>query len=130
VHSRIGDHYEASTGRCSDTQIIRLVMGVCRCGGSSGSATAWIATRSGESVPGKGDIYEIKPDQFRGRCRSPTDFLFDLLKTAGLASGGPKWHLGTAAEYTPPTVIPINSVAQAMSRRRYSGLSSTTSRHR
>ncbi len=114
VHNRIGDQYEAATGGCSDTQILRLITGVCD--------SRIVGLRSPQGARPDladpfllGHIYEVKPINSAANGLAEVIWYLGLLKLLDfrVPPAGFRWHLGTAAEFTPASPIPINAVTQA-----------------
>jgi hypothetical protein len=63
-------------------------------------------------MPGKGDIFEIKPVNSAANAIPQLIFYLGLL-SLDLRPNAPIWHVGSAAEFTPPSTIPLNAVTTA-----------------
>jgi RHS repeat-associated protein len=113
VHTIIGNDYVAATGGCSDAQIIALWAGICgpRIVGLAG-ADGGVRPDLANPMPGKGDIFEIKPVNSAANAIPQLIFYLGLL-SLDLRPNAPIWHVGSAAEFTPPSTIPLNAVTTA-----------------
>jgi RHS repeat-associated protein/uncharacterized repeat protein (TIGR01451 family) len=113
VHRRLGDLYVAQTGGCSDTQMIRLIAGICDNRIVGLSAPYGYRPDLANPFPGKGDIFEIKPINSAADALPQLLGYLTFLRLADNRGNAPRWHLGSGSEFSYPNVMPLNPVTVA-----------------
>jgi RHS repeat-associated protein len=114
VHRYLGNLYSQQTGGCSDTQLIRLITGICDnrivgLGGIDGGYRPDLAN----PFPDKGDIFEIKPINSAANALPQLLGYLAYLRLADNRANAPKWHLGKGSEFSYPSVLQLNAVTVA-----------------
>jgi RHS repeat-associated protein/uncharacterized repeat protein (TIGR01451 family) len=113
VHRNLGALYVAQTGGCSDTQMIRLIAGMCDNRIVGLSAPYGYRPDLANPFPGKGDIFEIKPINSAADAIPQLLGYLAFLRLADNRVNAPRWHLGSGSEFSYPNVMPLNAVTVA-----------------